>query len=230
MKKKVAIIVQPCFFPWRGYFDLISKGDVWVIFDDVQYVRRSWYNRNLIYSNGDARWITVPVHSKGNYNTEIKDILINNDDDWRGKILKQISYAYRDHPFYEKYYTEFSNIINGAHEYISEIAIESVQWGMKCLGMHREIVKSSEIEIPACEKVEKLIRLCKAVGANHYISGPAAKGYIKSSRDFEKAGIGLEWMEYKYEPYPQKNTFREKPLSIIDLLFNVGEQAVEYIK
>lgn len=227
--EKIAVILQPCFFPWRGYFDIISKSDIFIAFDSVQYVKRHWFNRNLIASHNGPLWITVPVKTKNNYFESIQNIQIDNEQSWKQKMLRAIRNSYHKHPFYDEYYPEIESLLGLPWTHLVELSLASIRWGMLKLGLERDFVLSSHLPRFNSTKTDLLIDICGAVNATKYISGPTAKSYISDTTVFTRRGIDFKWMFYDYPAYPQKRPCTEKPLSLIDLLFNVGPEAPQYI-
>lgn len=229
MTHKRAVIIQPCFFPWRGQFDLISRGDITILLDTVQYSHGTWFNRNRIVSQHGSSWITVPVLRKGKSKVAIKDIQINNNVRWKSKILNSIFYEYSKTPYFETYYDSIATLINNDWTLLVDIAEASLLWTMPRIDLSVPLIRASSMDIDASDPVERLILLCQAVGATRYLSGPSAQAYCGDGTRFASAGIQLEWMEYNYPDYPQTVPFREHPLSILDLLFNTGPDAPRYI-
>ena len=227
---KSAVFIQPCFFPWRGQFDLFSKGDVAVLLDDVQYVRRSWYNRNKIWTPNGQRWITVPVYTKGQYHAKIKDIRIQLGRQWKLKILGQLQASYSKYKSFSLYFDEIRCLLNKEWKWLTDLDQASLEWSFAKLGRNINFLRSSELDIHANDPVNRLILICKSVGADKYLSGPSARNYIGKGMAFSDAGITLEWMEYpQYRRYPRPFGNTNENLSILDLFFCVGKDATKYI-
>lgn len=227
---KSVVIVQPCFFPWRGQFDLFCKGDIVVLLDDVQYVRRSWYNRNKIFSENNPKWITVPVHAKGQYHAKIKDVRIHNEQNWKMKIYGQLRSSYSKYEYFSYYFREIQTLLSKDWEWLADLDQATLEWTFKKLNKKINFIRSSEMGIVTQDPVSRLISICKKVGAEKYISGPSAKRYIKNKDLFTEEGIILEWMDYPhYRAYPRPFGDMKEELSILDLFFCVGNDAAEYI-
>ena len=224
---KSAVIIQPCFFPWRGQFDLISRGDALVFLDTVQYSHHNWYNRNRIMTPQGARWITVPVYTRNHLATPIRDIKIKNQEKWRKSVLGQIYHAYLRKAGFAKYFPEVEEIINREWEYLSDLSQASVAWCMARLGLDVETFKASELGVDEEDPVRRLVAILEKIGATRYLSGPSARDYIGDGALFREAGIELEWMEYPQ--YPVYGDGAQENLSILDLFFNAGSSASEYI-
>ena len=221
------VILQPSFLPWRGYFHQIYKADTFVFYDDVQYDKRGWRNRNKIKTPGGAEWLTVPVESGGKYLQLIKDAKIDNTQDWRRKQLNAIQYNYHKAPFYNEYINFFNDIYSRNWDNICELDMYTTKEISKFLGINTRFIKSSEFA-SAGKKTDRLINICKHLGATHYLSGPAAQDYIEKEK-FENNNIVLEYQEYNYTEYPQVYGKFEPYVSIIDLLFNCGPESWKHI-
>lgn len=230
MKMKKVAIVQSNYIPWKGYFDLINMVDEFILYDDVQYTRRDWRNRNRIKTKDGLRWLTIPVNVKGNYFQKIKDTTIN-DPDWGKKHWIVISHSYKKAACYRDYKNIFQELYMGCNEkYLSKINHLFITAINKILDINTMISWSMDYELHSDDSTENLICLCKQAGADTYLSGPAAKDYVKLEL-FDKAGITVEWMDYHgYPEYRQLYPPFDHGISIIDLIFNKGENADHFMK
>lgn len=223
-----AVIIQPCFLPWRGQFDLMSRAETVVFLDTVQFVRHSWYNRNRIMTAHGPTWITVPVRGTGTLATLIKDVSIADERPWRRKLLATIEQAYGGHRHFAAFGPGLRELIMRDWDRLADLAQASVRWAFACVGRAPRFVTASSLDVAAHDPIDRLVQICRKLGAHRYLSGPAARDYIASDAPFAAAGIQLEWMTYDYPAYPQLRP-SELPMSIIDLLFNVGADAPHYI-
>ncbi|MFQ5427956.1 MAG: WbqC family protein [Thermodesulfobacteriota bacterium] len=227
--KKVAIL-QSNYIPWKGYFDLINMVDEFILYDDMQYTRRDWRNRNIIKTANGPLWLTIPVDVKGKYYQSIKDTKIQ-DPSWTGKHWKSISHNYAKAEFFARYRDIFEDLYHecGDEEFLSKVNFRFIEAICRILGIETELTWSMDYDL-AEGKTERLVALCADAGATHYISGPAAKDYIEDDL-FKEAGIGLSYMDYSgYRPYRQLYGEFTHRVSIIDLLFNEGPGAVKFMK
>lgn len=226
--KKVAI-VQSNYIPWKGYFDLINLVDEFILFDDMQYTRRDWRNRNKIKTANGARWITIPVEVKGKYFQKINDTVVS-DAAWNRKHWNSIVHSYSGSKYFEEYREQFGELYLGCNEkYLSRINHRFLIAICKLLSIETKITWSMDYHL-AEGKTERLVDLCKQAGADEYISGPAAKGYIDEEM-FKKEGIKLKYMDYSGCPeYIQLYPPFDHAVSIIDLIFNEGHDAPKYMK
>jgi hypothetical protein len=220
--KRVAIL-QSNYIPWKGYFDLINLVDEFILYDDVQYTRRDWRNRNKIKTSKDAIWLTIPVNVKGKYDQKIKDTVVD-DSSWIDQHWKSIQINYSK----TKYFKEISPIIHELYEkartltHLSEINYLFLTKICELLEINTKITWSMDSEI-IDGRTERLLDLCIQSNATEYLSGPAAKNYLDESL-FAANGISVKWMDYSnYPEYPQLYSppFIHS-VSIIDLIFNVG--------
>ena len=224
------VILQPSYIPWRGYFHLIQKSDVFVFYDDIQFDKHGWRNRNRIKGSNGPFWLTIPVQAKNNTlkDIKIKDIKIDSTKPWKRKHLTSIKQAYSRAPHYSFFKDEIQNIFSFETESISEFTINAVVHISDLLGIHHvNFINSSELSATG-DKTTRLINIVKEVGADHYISGPSARDYL-DEKQFDRHGITLEFMNYDYPKYEQLHFPYDSQLSILDLLFMKGTESHKYI-
>lgn len=226
--KKVAIL-QSSYIPWKGYFDLINQVDEFILYDDMQYTRRDWRNRNRIKSHSGVCWITIPVKVKGRYHQKIKDVIIS-DGKWTGAHWKMIAHSYAKAPYFREYREVFEPLFLDCREiYLSEINFRFIRAICAMLGIKTKISWSMDYDLVS-GRSERLVDLCLQSGASEYISGPSAKSYLQPAF-FEAQGIRLVYADYSgYFPYRQMFPPFEHGVSIIDLLLNEGPNATRFMK
>lgn len=227
--KRIAII-QSNYIPWKGYFDLIGSVDAFVFLDDVQFTRRDWRNRNKIKTAQGSIWLTVPVVSKGKYEQQIRETEVLQDG-WEKKHLGSLYHSYSKAPFFKNYWQEVESLYAGAPcmKTISDLNWMFASRIMNFLGIETPVFWSHDIP-HAGDKEQRLISICKAMDATHYLSGPAAADYIPDGA-FEQACITLEYADYSgYPEYPQLHGAFDPYVSILDLLFNTGDSASDFMK
>ena len=225
------VILQPSYIPWRGYFHQIYKADTFIFYDDVQFDKNGWRNRNIIKTSQGSQWLTIPVRTKGavSHGLPINRIPIAWDKPWNLHHWRGIQMAYKKAPFFKDYIEFFEQMYAPHEEWLADFTIQSTIEIARLLGIqHTHFLKSSEIPGITGEKTDRLIQILNSVGADHYISGPAAKAYIEEEK-FHHAGIKLEYMHYNYSEYPQLHPPFESKVSIIDLMFMTGTNAINYI-
>ena len=219
-------VIQSNYIPWRGYFDFIDSVDLFVFHDDLQYTKNDWRNRNKILTPDGLRWLTVPVKYK-QVSQLIEEVPIDYSQDWRQQHLNQLEANYRRAPFYQSYIHQFAGIITAEYSSISDLNVALCKWIMGILGIRTPIRMSRELGLSGT-KSERLIDLLTKVGCTRYLSGPSASAYL-DVKLFEQHGIEVEYKSYDYPRYPQLQGNFEGGVSILDLLFNTGPDAVRYL-
>lgn len=225
------VILQPSYIPWRGYFHQIALADVFVFYDDVKYDKNGWRNRNRIKTATGTRWLTIPVLTKGveTNQTPIHQIRINWSQDWIKKHWYTLATVYARAPFFDELACRLQPFYQTKPKLLADFTIELTMFLARCLGIrHTRFVRSSELNIALGHKTERLINILTHLGATEYLSGPAARNYLESDL-FDQAGIHLEYMRYDYPEYPQLFTPYDPQVSIIDLMFMTGSDALNYI-
>ena len=224
------VILQPSYIPWRGYFDQIRRADVFVFYDDVQYDKHGWRNRNQIKTTQGKQWITIPVHSKGvTDGINIKDVRIDWSKSWRKKHLNALTFAYSKAPFFESYQPWLESVYKREDEFLADFTINTTVELARMLGItDTRFLRSSELPDLRGDKTDRVIDVLERVGATHYICGPSASSYMEPEK-FDEAGITFEYMEYNYPEYPQLHPPYDPFVTILDLLFMMGEDALSYI-
>jgi hypothetical protein len=228
-KAKKAAIVQSNYIPWKGYFDLINMVDEFILLDDVQYTRRDWRNRNQIKTPHGLLWLTIPVDVKGKYTQKIKDTTIS-DPKWAHRHWQTIVSNYSK----AKHFRSFRETLEGlflapGERFLSEVNFRFLTAISRALGIRARISQSMDYRVSE-GKNERLIELCKQVGATEYLSGPSARGYI-DEECFRANGIGVRFMDYGgYPVYDQLYPPFEHAVSFVDLLLNVGPEAPRFMK
>lgn len=225
---KHGAIIQPSFLPWRGFFDIIRRSDIFIFLDDVQYSKGSWRNRNKIKTPQGIQWITVPVNTKGKLIQKINETKIFNELPWKRQILNMIYHNYKRAPYFNHYFEEIAKKIEKDWEYLVDLDIELTDSIMDFLGFKRTLLRSSEIGIHTEDKNSRLVQICQKVGITHYLSGPSARDYLDESL-FNKHSVTVEYMAYDYPIYEQLHGEFEPQVSVIDLLFMKGPQSTNFI-
>jgi hypothetical protein len=220
--KRVAI-VQSNYIPWKGYFDLINMVDEFILFDDVQYTKNDWRNRNLLKTQNGTQWITIPVSCKSRTQRIRETRTINNY--WRRKHWASVCHWYAKAPSFKTYKEIFEELYLGDDEvYLSGINTAFIRAINSILDIKTKISRSADYELVE-GKTEKLVHLCKQAGATEYFTGTAAKAYLDESV-YAAAGISVLWMNY--DRYPEYRQLFCPPfihnVSIVDLILNEGAE------
>lgn len=226
--KKIAII-QSNYIPWKGYFDIIAAVDEFILYDDTQYTRRDWRNRNQIKTPQGRQWMTVPVEVKGRQDQKICETRVG-DQEWRRVHWRSLQHNYGKAPHFSTYAGLFERLYLDANEImLSKINYGFISAVCGLLGIDTRLTWSMDYAAHG-SKAERLISLCEASGATHYLSGPSARDYIDPAL-FSNAGIELEYMDYAgYPAYPQLHGEFEHGVTILDLIFNTGADAPRFMK
>lgn len=226
MSKKIAIS-QSNYIPWKGYFDFINEVDEFVLYDEVQYTKRDWRNRNRIKTPQGLKWLTIPVSASLKHS--IDEVAIA-DTGWNELHWRTLRHVYSKAPYFDYYGDEINKIYEQANQrLLSEINNHFLTGICKLLGIDTPLVQSTEYSSYG-NKSERLLSICEQAEADVYVSGPAAKAYLDTGL-FIDAGIEIEWMNYEdYPEYPQLYGPFEHSVSVLDLLFNTGPEVGEYMK
>lgn len=221
-----ATIHQPQYFPYPGFFHKLSLSDVFIIMDDAQYDKR-FTNRNKIMATNGWIWLTIPINKDHKFLAN-SDVQINNDVSWRDVHWKKIYHSYANTRYFKKYETFFKSIYEKEWTSLFKLNFETLQKIMDILSIKVQIIKSSELNVTGTS-TEKLVNLCKAVGADTYVSGIGGRNYMDENL-FRKNNINLEYQNYVAKPYSQRLSDSFIPdLSIIDMLVNVGPECMPVI-
>lgn len=226
--KKVAIL-QSNYIPWKGYFDLINMVDEFILYDDMQYTKRDWRNRNKVQTSQGLKWLSIPVEVKGKYFQKINETKVS-EKDWGKKHWAMIKQNYSKAPYFKKYKEIFEELyLNNDEEYLSQINYKFIVAICKILDIKTKIRWSSEFEL-IDGQTEKLLGICKDCDADIYLSGASAQSYFDEDLA-KRENIQIEWMDYNgYVEYSQLIEPFEHGVSILDLIFNEGSNAKNFMK
>lgn len=224
--RKVAIL-QSNYIPWKGYFDLINLVDEFILYDDVQYTVNDWRNRNRIKTPEGAQWLTIPIQNQ--FGQKIHQARVSRSD-WAVKHWKSIRQNYSKSKHFKLHKDRFESLyLDCKEDSLSRINRQFVEAICQALGIKTRITWSMDYALPD-GKTERLVHLCKDVKATEYLSGPSAKAYLDEAL-FEKENISVSYMDYSgYPEYPQLFPPFEHSVSVLDLIFNTGEDAPRFMK
>jgi len=227
-EKRVAI-VQSCYIPWKGYFDLINLVDEFILYDDRQYTRRDWRNRNRIKTPQGTQWLTIPVEVRGRYTQRIDETRIS-DPDWAEKHWKTLAQNYGAAPNFGDYDKTLGALYRDTNDLslsvVNRTFLEAIE---ELLGIRTRLSWSMDYAAEG-SKTERLVSLCRSAGATEYLSGPTARAYLDENM-FDEAGIDVTYVDYSgYPEYEQPHPPFEHAVTVLDLLFSVGEDAPRYMK
>lgn len=226
--KKVAI-VQSNYIPWKGYFDLIASVDEFILYDDMQYTKRDWRNRNQIKTPQGLKWLSVPVLVKGRYFQKICETKIDGNK-WAIDHWKTLEQNYKRSACFNEISEWLEPIyLSENFSYLSSLNERLIKEICFFLGIDTKISRSSDYLLIG-DKSERLANLCFQAKASEYISGPSAMGYLDQSV-FDNLGIEVSWFDYSgYPQYTQLWGDFHHHVSILDLLFNCGAVSKDYIQ
>jgi len=226
--KKVAI-VQSNYIPWKGYFDMIAAVDEFILYDDMQYTRRDWRNRNQIKTPPGVQWLTVPVRVKGKYYQKICETEIDGAD-WAASHWRTLTQNYRRARFFNDIAEWLEPLyLQESFENLSTLNRRLIESVCSFLGIETKITNSWDYRLSE-GKTERLADLCVQAGGSEYVSGPAAKDYIVEQL-FKDRGVKLTWFDYTgYSEYPQLWGEFTHGVTVVDLLFNCGREAPRYMR
>lgn len=220
-------VLQSCYLPWKGYFDIIAAVDLFIFYDDVQFTKNDWRNRNQIKTQAGKQWISIPVGT--DLNRLIQDVALT-DPTWQAKHWATLKQNYGKapqfaalKPFLEEVYlgTTWTNL-SALNQFLTERIARDF------LGLTTRFERSSQYQLQGIRQ-ERLLDLLRQVGATWYLSGPSGAAYLDAGL-FRERGIELAYQSYQgYPEYPQFHPPFEHGVSIVDLLFQVGTRAPEFI-
>jgi hypothetical protein len=232
MSGKRVAIVQSNYIPWKGYFDLIRAVDEFVLFDDVQYTRRDWRNRNRIKTAQGTAWLTIPVRTKGQYFEAIKSITIS-DPSWAARHWQTIAASYARARWFKAYAETIERVYRECVDaHLSAINFRWITAICGILGITTKLSWSMDYTLDNTlveGKTDRLVAICQQAGADTYLSGPAARGYIDPER-FRAANVKLVFVDYAgYSEYTQLFPPFDHYVSVLDLIFNEGPDATRHM-
>ena len=223
-----AAIVQPTYLSWMGFFGLIDLVDVFVFYDDVQFMKRSWQCRNRIkLPDGRPYMLTLPTVKR--HRPRIDEVMLANDVGWRDKHWRSIRHGYGKAPHFAEHGPRIKAIYDQQWDRLVDLNIALIRAVCGAMGLAcGELLRSSDLK-PRGAKTDRLVSVLEAVGATEYVSGPAAKVYMEADK-LAAAGIGLWWFYFEHPVYPQVNGDFVSHLAAVDLLFNAGDKSREYVR
>jgi hypothetical protein len=223
-------IMQPYFFPYLGYFQLMNAVDEFVIYDNIQFSKEGWINRNRILVNGKASYITIPL-KKDSDCLDVRDRWLA--DIWvseKKRMLNRLTESYRKAPHFDSVYPVLEKSITSGESNLFEFVLHSLRLAKEYLGIGTPFVVSSTIPIDHALKAEKrVMEICKARNANRYVN-PIGGMQLYDKNDFGAAGIDLHFLKTSNLRYKQFTNDFVPWLSILDvMMFNAKEEIKEYL-
>jgi len=221
-------IHQPQYLPWLGYFDKMDQADCFVVLDHVQFKKNEWQNRNRIKAASGWQWLTVPVLHR--FPQQIPDVKINNAVPWSRKHLQTLSVSYRAAPFFEVHRPFFEEVFAREWTLLIDLNLATLSYLLTALGIHTKLILASSLALPEhAGATEHLVAICRALGADTYLSGAGGKDYLNLGC-FEEAGVRVRFQAFGCPSYPQRFGAFVPNLSVVDLLFNCGERSLQVLR
>ena len=221
-------IHQPNFLPYIGYFQKMASVDEFVLYDDAQFSKEGFINRNRIKSPTGAQWITVPVLTKGRLQQSILEVEIAQNTKWCKKVRGSVRQNYGKCLHFKTYYESFEQIMLGEFSNLVDLNIALLEWARGILDIHTPLTRASEIRGVCGWSTERLVSICEALGADTYYSGKGGVNY-QDPKLFDEAGIQLVVSRFSHPTYPQLWSEFEPFLSIVDLVFNCGPESAAFV-
>jgi hypothetical protein len=220
-------IHQPQYLPWLGYFDKMLRADVFCYLDTVQYKKNEWQNRNRIKTATGWQWLTVPVTYR--FPQRIGEVGIGNRTDWVRKHLQALYTNYRRAPFFAKYFPAIEAVLGRPWERIVALNLGLIECLREILGIERQPTICASSIRAADDPTDRLIDICRHLGADSYLAGAGAAGYMDVQK-FHQQGIRVVTQDFRHPVYPQLYGGFLAQLSIVDLIFNCGPESAGVIR
>jgi hypothetical protein len=226
----VVAIIQPSFLPWLGYFEQMARADVFVYFDDVQYTRRDWRNRNRLLSPQGVKYVSVPVLRSDRERTSINAAAVDHSRDWQRDICEQVRNWYRRAPYLDQYFPAFAALLQAPSPRLVDLIYPLNGWLQKELAVDVPVHLSSQVPGKGEERNQKIVDICRHFQADVLYDGRAAESFIDQEL-FRSNGIRVVFQDYQPRPYPQVGGGEfVSHLSALDALLNCGPQAAEILR
>ena len=222
----IVAIHQPQFMPWLGYFDKMDRADCFVLLDNVQYKKNEWQNRNRIKTAAGKQWLTVPVSFI--FPARIMEVGVNQSDTWRRKHWQALRTNYSKAPYWDSACEFLQAFYARGWDMLAPLNQASIAWLRGVLGVDTELLLASEMELSK-EPTERLVDICKTVGADTYLAGVDGRKYM-NLEPFAQAGIDLIFQDYDHPVYPQLFAGFESHLSALDLVLNCGPESLKVLR
>lgn len=231
----IAAIMQPTYLPWIGYFDLIDSVDRFVFLDDAQVLKRSWGVRNRILGQNGEAFLTVPLsgHRHGE-DSAFVDTLIDPGQPWARTHLATIRHAYAKAPHFAEIFASLEAWLSAGHATIGALNEDFICTTARRIGITTPFLKSSELEGTEGRKDDRLLSICRAIGADTYLAAPGSAAYIEQEQEggaFAGSGVEIRYHNFAHPVYPQRQDAFVSHMSVVDLLMNCGyASALEIIR
>lgn len=223
----IVTIHQPDFLPWLGFFDRWRQSDLYIVLDDVQFLRRGWHHRDQIKTQAGVAWLTIPIVKKGQYYQLLRDVKIDNETNWRDKHLKTIELNYKRAPNFSRCYEKFKEIYSLNHLFLIDLNMELLRFIAAELGITTPLKFASGFNVKSTSS-QRLIDLVKSVGGDQYMTGSGSRDYLDESL-FEKEGIKVLWQQFDHPVYNQLHGEFISMLSSLDFLMMMPDAHLVFL-
>jgi WbqC-like protein family len=220
---------QPNFLPWLGYFYKMQKSDYFIFLDDVQLSRRSYTSRVKIWTLHGARWLTVPIITKGRFHQVISQTEIQHTTNWNNRIISTLQINYGKCNYFKTYFPELEALLQSHHKHLIDLNISLIYWLAKQFDIHTPVMKCSELQGVTGRATDRLASICKSVGIDRYLSGFGGQQY-NDITVFNLFNIALLVYDFSHPVYPQRGLKFIPGLSSIDMLFNCGPKSGKILR
>jgi len=228
-RRHVVTVMQPNYLPWLGYFDLIALADTFVVYDDVQFDKHGWRNRNRLYRHPDPLWLTAPVVTAGRMGQDIRDVRLA-DGTWPEKHLKTVRQVYARAPHFDWCFPALEAYLGGkSYAFLVDLCLDGHRALAQLLALDTPLRLSSELGFRGAGKTERLVAICQALGASRYLATSAGREYLDEPR-WTAAGIELAYQDYPHPVYPQFGADFVSHLSVVDALMFVGPETRAFLR
>jgi len=217
------VVLQPGYLPWLGFFDQLRRSDAFVVYDDVQYDKGGWRNRNRIKSPTGVAWLTVPVRTKGRPFQRLLDVEIDNGQRWARDHIMSIRHCYARAPYLDRYFPALAELLSRPWPLLVDLDLELMSLLSEWFGLRAPTLRSSALRAEG-KATHRLVDMALETGATRYLTGDAAKAYLDVDM-FADHGIEVEWHGFDHPTYPQLHGPFVPHLSALDLLLNCGEDS-----
>ena len=231
---KTAVVLQPSYLPWLGYLEQVYRADIFVLYDEVQFDKHGWRNRNRIKTAQGEQWLTVPVLTKGKNKPTNAQVQIDQLKNWAQTHLKAIQQNYQKSPFFEDYFPALSADLQMPWESLADLNEKLLTTLMEFLGFQRPIIRSSTLPRRRSayqNNIDRLVEICQELECLKFLEGQAGKDYIDDQL-FTSQGVEIEYQAYEHPTYAQRYVKQAgfvPYLSVIDLLFNEGPRSLSIL-
>lgn len=227
---KIICILQPGYLPWLGFFEQMLRCRQFVIYDDVQYDKHGWRNRNRIKGPRGPEWLTAPVVAKGGPKLINQVEIDSTQPRWARKHLAALRQHYGKAPYFKDYFPALEETLSRKWRRLVELDMEIIKMMARWLGLRSELLLSSELGIPRSDPNKRLVDILHRLDGKVFYEGAAGKNYLNLDM-FRRNGLQVVFQDYQPRPYPQQ--YQDQGfvpfLSAIDLLFNCGPESPRYL-